>query len=185
MAALGDDVPIVQTEASGLAQFLDTLSTADWQRQSACDLWSIRDVVAHLIWAADFYTDTVSRGRQGDISMPEDRPPGNAPEPAAMPAYFDQQTRSLRDHLGARLMPTFRSIYRSLSDLMLSLSPQSTRVGHAVRILSALRRPPTRPDLSVSDDSRAGHPRMGYSFTIRRNRYPSRREPPALARAHS
>ena len=63
MAVLDDYVPIVQTEADGLAQFLDTLSADDWQRPSACDLWAIRDVAAHLIWAADFYTD-------GDLGLP-------------------------------------------------------------------------------------------------------------------
>ena len=84
--AVFDYVPIVRTEADGLAQFLDTLSDNDWQRPSACDLWTIRDVVVHLIWAADFYTDTVSRGMQGDISLPGDRAPGDAPDPASMPA---------------------------------------------------------------------------------------------------
>jgi hypothetical protein len=41
MAPLDNYVPIVRSEADGLAQFLDTLSTDDWQRQSACDLWTI------------------------------------------------------------------------------------------------------------------------------------------------
>jgi uncharacterized protein (TIGR03083 family) len=95
MAALDAYVPLVHTEADGLAQFLTTLSADDWQRPSACDLWAIRDVVAHLIWAADFYTDSVSRGTHGDISHPADRPPGNAPASfPAMPAYIDQQART-------------------------------------------------------------------------------------------
>ena len=96
MATLYTYVPIVQTEADSLAQFLDTLSADDWQRPSACDLWTIRDVVAHLIWVADFYTDTMSRGMRGDISRPADRPPGDAPDPAAMPAYFNQHAIKLR-----------------------------------------------------------------------------------------
>jgi uncharacterized protein (TIGR03083 family) len=124
MTTLGAYVPVVQSEVDGLAQFLDTLSADEWQHPSACDLWTVRDVVAHLIWAADFYTDTVSRGIQGDISHPEDRPPGNAPEQTAMPEYFNQQTIKVRDRLGAQLMPTFRASFQSLSDLMSSLSPQ-------------------------------------------------------------
>lgn len=124
MAALEAYVPVVSTEADGLAQFLDTLSADEWQCPSACDLWTIRDVVAHLIWAADFYTDTVSRGMQGDISQPEGRPPGDAPDAASMPAYFDQHAIRVRDRLGAELMPTFRSSSRALSNLMLSLSPR-------------------------------------------------------------
>jgi uncharacterized protein (TIGR03083 family) len=124
MGALDTYVPIVHTEAESLAQFLETLSADDWQRPSACELWAIRDVVAHLIWAANFYTDTVSRGMQGDISQPVDRPPGNAPELAAMPTYFHQQMLKMRGRVGAQLVPTFRASYQSLSHLMLGLSLQ-------------------------------------------------------------
>ena len=125
MVALDAYVPLVHTEADGLAQFLATLSADDWQRPSACDLWAIRDVVAHLIWAADFYTDTVSCGIHGDISHPADRPPGNAPALfPAMPAYIDQQARTVRDRVGTALLPTFRSSYHALSNVMASLSPQ-------------------------------------------------------------
>jgi uncharacterized protein (TIGR03083 family) len=125
MAAIDAYVPLVHTEADGLAQFLDTLSADQWQRPSACDLWTIRDVVAHLIWAADFYTDAVSRGIHGDISHPKDRPPGNAPALfQEMPAYIDQQARTVRDRVGESLLPTFRSGYRALAQLMAPLSPQ-------------------------------------------------------------
>jgi uncharacterized protein (TIGR03083 family) len=124
MATLSTYVPVVHNEANGLAQFLDTLSTDDWQCSSACDLWTIQDVTAHLVWAADFYSDTVSRGRQGDISLPENRPPGNAPDPASLPTYFDQQAMRTRDRLGPTLLSTFRSSYQALSNLMLDLSPQ-------------------------------------------------------------
>ena len=124
MVALDTYVPIIHTEADGLAQFLATLSADDWQRPSACDLWTIRDVVAHLIWAADFYTDAVSRGLQGDLSHPADRPPGNAPASfPAMPAYFDQQARTIRDRVGTALLPTFRASFHALAQVMERLSP--------------------------------------------------------------
>ena len=125
MAAIDTYVPIIHTEADSLAQFLATLSADNWQRPSACDLWAIQDVVAHLIWAADFYTDAVSRGLQGDLSHPADRPPGNAPASfPAMPAYFDQQARTVRDRVGTTLLPTFRSSFHALAQVMARLSPQ-------------------------------------------------------------
>jgi uncharacterized protein (TIGR03083 family) len=124
MAALDAYVPLVHTEADGLAQFLATLSADDWQQPSACDLWTIRDLVAHLIWAADFYTDSVSRGIQGDLSHPTDRPPGNAPALfPAMPAYIDQQARAVCARVGTVLLPTFRSSFHALAQVMVRLSP--------------------------------------------------------------
>jgi hypothetical protein len=75
--------------------------------------------------AADFYTDAVSRGIHGDISHPKDRPPGNAPALfPAMPAYIDQQARTVRDRVGTTLLATFRSSYHTLAQLMARLSPQ-------------------------------------------------------------
>ena len=88
-------------------------------------LWTIRDVVAHLIWAADFYTDAVSRGIHGDISHPKDRPPGNAPALfPAMPAYIDQQARTVHDRVGDVLLPTFRFNYHALAQVIAPLSLQ-------------------------------------------------------------
>jgi uncharacterized protein (TIGR03083 family) len=125
MGTLATYVPIVHTEAESLAQFLATLSADDWQRPSACKLWAIRDVVAHLIWVAAFYTDTVSRGLQGDLSQPVDRPPGNAPAaPAAMPIYFHQQMLKMRDRVGAQPIPTLQSSFQGFFTVLSGLSLQ-------------------------------------------------------------
>jgi uncharacterized protein (TIGR03083 family) len=125
MATPTSYVPLVQAEAERLTQFLDTLLPDDWQRPSACALWTTRDVVAHLIWAADFYTDTISRGMHGDISHPVDRPPGDAPASlTAMSAYLNQQAIKVCDRVGTALLPTFRSSFHSLSHVMARLSPQ-------------------------------------------------------------
>ena len=53
MSTLESYVPLIQAEAERLAQFVDTLSTDDLQRPSACELWQIHDVVAHLEPAND------------------------------------------------------------------------------------------------------------------------------------
>jgi hypothetical protein len=102
MSTLESYVPLIQAEAERLAQFLDTLSTDDLQRPSACELWDIHDVVAHLIWGADFYADSVSRGLQGDMSLPENRPPGDTSDAVPMSTYFAQHAIRLRQVLGDR-----------------------------------------------------------------------------------
>ena len=42
----------VATERRALADFLETLSPAEWDRPSLCRGWRVRDVVAHVAWAA-------------------------------------------------------------------------------------------------------------------------------------
>lgn len=114
MSPLESYVPLIQAEAEHLAQFLDTLSTDDLQRPSACELWEIHDVVARLIWGAGFYADSVSRGLQGDTSLPENRPPGDTSDAVPMSTYFAQHASRLRQVLGDRLLPTFRTSYTAL-----------------------------------------------------------------------
>jgi len=125
MSTLESYVPLIQAEAERLAQFLDTLSADDFQRPSACELWEIHDVVAHLIWGADFYADSVSRGLQGDTSLPENRPPGDTSDTVPMSTYFAQHAIRLREVLGDRLLPTFRTSYTALTELMTALHEQA------------------------------------------------------------
>ena len=114
MSPLESYVPLIQAETEHLAQFLDTLSTDDLQRPSACELWEIHDVVARLIWGAGFYADSVSRGLQGDTSLPENRPLGDTSDAVPMSTYFAQHASRLRQVLGDRLPPTFRTSYTAL-----------------------------------------------------------------------
>jgi uncharacterized protein (TIGR03083 family) len=121
MANLESYVPRIHAEAERLAQFLEILSAVNLQRQSACDLWQIRDVVAHLIWGATFYTDTVSRGLQGDTSLMDDRPPGDLPDDVPLPTYLAEDAIRRRQALADQLLPTFRASFHALTALLATL----------------------------------------------------------------
>src|SRR5215510_9307775 len=70
MSTQAASVTVVQTESERLAQYLAALPEEAWSTPSACALWEVRDVVAHLIDAANSYIDWITRGLQGDISAP-------------------------------------------------------------------------------------------------------------------
>src|SRR5215510_2345644 len=63
-------VTVVQAESERLTQYLAALPEEAWSRPSACDLWEVRDVMAHLIDDANAYIDWITRGLQGDTSAP-------------------------------------------------------------------------------------------------------------------
>ena len=74
MATQAERVTVVQTESERLKQYLAALPADAWTTPSACALWAVRDVVAHLIMAAHVYTDSITRGLRDDPSPPAGRP---------------------------------------------------------------------------------------------------------------
>ena len=48
MSTKAELVNVVQTESERLQQYLTALPADAWRKPSACALWDIRDVVAHL-----------------------------------------------------------------------------------------------------------------------------------------
>jgi len=68
MATQAALVQVVQTESARLQQYLTALPADAWTKPSACALWDIRDVVAHLSGIAHGYTDRITRGLRGDTS---------------------------------------------------------------------------------------------------------------------
>lgn len=124
MDAPTDLVTVFHAEAERLAQYLDTLPPNAWTQPSACENWAVRDVVAHLTWAIEFYTDTIARGVQGDTAMLPDRAPGDGPELAAFPAYISERAIATRARLGKDLLATFRTSFAHLHHLLTGLGPQ-------------------------------------------------------------
>ena len=117
MAAQAASVTVVQTESERLAQYLATLPEEAWSMPSACALWEVRDVVAHLIDAANSYIDWITRGLQGDTSAPTGWPaPGTftTASPAQrqqMETAVAQSTVALRERLGTELLDVFRTAW--------------------------------------------------------------------------
>ncbi len=66
-------VEVLRQEAVAFKERIAALSPEDWDLPSACDGWSVADVVAHLSGQA--FVLNVGRGLQGDYSPP----PGAAP----------------------------------------------------------------------------------------------------------
>ena len=57
-----------------LEAFLQSLGPDDLARQSACEGWTVGDVVGHLIERGGPIPEQIERGLSGDISAPPGRP---------------------------------------------------------------------------------------------------------------
>ena len=127
MSIQAECVTVLQTEFERLQQFLAALPQAAWTTPSACALWEVRDVVAHLVFAADYYTDCITRGLQGDTSTPAGRP-----EPSRFLPQEERQQRAtagaqrtiaLRERLGQELLDVFCTTGDHFNHLVTRLSP--------------------------------------------------------------
>ena len=66
MTSWEDRLKCLHSESQRFVEYLNGLSDDAWTKQSACDLWQVHDVVAHLIGNAEFYAGTVERGLKGE-----------------------------------------------------------------------------------------------------------------------
>ena len=117
-------VRVIQSESQRLSQHLHTLPSDVWQKPSACDRWEVRDVVAHLDFVAEFYTDVISRGVRGDVSPPKEFPGIDLPDRSTFDEYIAEEALARRKSLGERLLPTLIARWDRLNQLMGRLSSE-------------------------------------------------------------
>ena len=115
-------VKIAIGEFERLKEYLSSLPPEAWSKPSACDLWEVRDVVAHLAWSAEFLWPHHSL--QGDSSTPEGQP---APGPVTAASFAEgnaQRALSRRQSLGDQVFSDFKEQHDTMNELMATLGPQ-------------------------------------------------------------
>lgn len=111
---MSDDVwPRLEGERTAMADYLETLTAADWERPSLCDGWRVKDVVAHVVAGAKstpgrFLVGMVGSGFNFDkmnakgVRSEADRTPAELV--AELRAVAPRQTRPGAAMLGEALM---------------------------------------------------------------------------------
>ena len=107
-----------------LESFLQTLSPDDLTQHSACEGWTVADVVGHLIERGRPIPDQIERGLQGDLSPT----PGISDAPPASEDQFrldlDQAAVSLRKELGPGLLTEFGRVNREFDRVLQLVQPE-------------------------------------------------------------
>lgn len=137
MEPLSARIQLVEAEAERLTRYFATLPAAAWHHPSACTLWEVGDVLAHLTLGAQAYITWITRGLQGET----------APLPGATPAGMDaanaarraQRARDVRMQLGAGLFANFQEHTQRFNALLAGLAPMdwATLCYHPTRLRPA------------------------------------------------
>ncbi len=103
--------------------FLQTLGPDDFARQSACEGWTVSDVVGHLIERGGPIPGQIERGLAGDISAP----PGALDDPPLNEDQFridlDRRAVQLRQELGDGLLGEFIRVNREFDRVLSQVQP--------------------------------------------------------------
>ena len=122
MDDIAERVEQVLQESVRLGKYLQNLPPNAWQQQSACERWTVADVVAHLIGGAQMYREHISRGLQDDIIPPEGFPAPGKADPEVLGNLNAHRTIFRRVGLGNQLLSTFQSTNEELNQLLTSLN---------------------------------------------------------------
>ena len=117
-------VQLLQAESEKFHQYLGGLPEAAWGKRSACDLWRVEDVVAHLVGNAEFYSGTVERGLKGEFDPPEGRVAAGTGHPSEGAGGTAKGAIANREILGDRLLTTLEARSGHLTQLLGGLSPE-------------------------------------------------------------
>lgn len=123
MISWEDRAKLLSSESQRFHQYLRDLPDDAWSKQSACDLWRVEHVVAHLVGNAEFYSGTVERGLKGEFQPPEGRPTAGTGHPSLGAAGTAEGAIANREKLGDGL-----------------LSALEARSNHLIQVLSRLSR---------------------------------------------
>ena len=106
MAGISSQVNAARAAAEWLRAELPTLTPEDWQRPNACGIWGVAEVAAHLIWAADLYSDAVRRALTDDVGPPQQLvvPESPAVTQTRMAEIASMYCQNLGDGVGDALM---------------------------------------------------------------------------------
>ena len=138
MHTFADRVTRVEVESTALKRYLHALPLAAWEHPSACAGWVIGDVVAHLVDSGAFYTESITRGLQGERIPFANRPPAGSVNGAAAAALTATRVLASRQRLGECLLTAFEDTTDRFNHLVtrLTAAEAETVCYHPGNILS-------------------------------------------------
>ena len=127
---------VLKATAQRLERFLEALEPDDWDRSSACEGWTVADVVAHLVERGASIPDQITRGLAGDTSPSLGTPPGPPTSEDQFREDLDRGAIEIRRRLGGDLAREFADLNRRFDQLIEGLKPQDwdTPCYHRLRL---------------------------------------------------
>lgn len=113
----------LRADSQRFHDYLRALPPASWNAQSACDLWEVGHVVAHLVGVAEFYATTVERGIEGNVETLPGRAPAGSQTGATSHEGIHQRALAAREQLGNEVVTELAAQSDRLINVLANLKP--------------------------------------------------------------
>ncbi len=115
---------LLKQESDDLISYLETLTDDQWSVQSACEEWTVADVMGHLFWVFnDHLFDGTSRALRGDVSAPEGSPIPGSISRRERDRWLSDIAKRYSSEYGLNLLPEFKSYAGKVYELWGTLNP--------------------------------------------------------------
>ena len=121
MSTVEERIEILKADYQRLEQYLHTLSQEDWNHPSACDQWTVADVIAHLTVGNRSHATWITEALQTDSVTPERLPRRSNQRVDA--AAFAQRVMAWRKELGNHLLSEFVTTSRAIEHAFEQVAP--------------------------------------------------------------
>jgi len=107
MNSYKQDLAVTLGEAHAFKQYINALPPDAWEQQSACDRWTVGDVIVHMLNVNNAFITFISRGLQGIQT-----PPKGAAAPGTLSAssaaeIWHRSVLTVRKRLGNEILAQF------------------------------------------------------------------------------
>ncbi len=124
MVSNEETVKTIQIESGRVIQFLNGLAQESMERATPCEMWSVGDMIAHLVWFAETYGGMMERGLRGDMSPPEGFPDPETISRGEIEELYARLAINRRKDLGPDLLDALNERYDWLNNLLMGIGPE-------------------------------------------------------------
>ncbi|MBC8280190.1 MAG: maleylpyruvate isomerase family mycothiol-dependent enzyme [Chloroflexi bacterium] len=109
MVSTAEKLKLIVAETARLTEYLRGTGQEEWALDSPCEGWTVGDVIGHLGWAAEFFADSISRGRADITTAPDGLPEVGSIPGSEIPDFIASAAKEYNLAAGADLADAFSS----------------------------------------------------------------------------
>lgn len=109
MVSTAEGIKLIAAETARLKEYIRGTGQEEWALDSPCEGWTVGDVIGHLGWAAEFFSDSVSRGRAGITTAPDGLPEIGSIPATDIPGFISRMAKEYSVSADADLADAFSS----------------------------------------------------------------------------